>query len=204
MRGDVTEAKLGSKSAFMAAQPRQPETPNSDAKPSPEEVMGRGFALPYGANRGGFRFYFMAFVALMCLGFYVSGGHQLLLPASMGAAAVAYYFFPLIEGRPRFGANEYGVFCDGLGLIPWREVNDILLRDFAVRNMSNKELHIQLKRDLDHALIADWRRQKLYRILMKLPWKLGPDNLIRIRLEPFGPEPERIHSTMLRLWHYYR
>ena len=166
--------------------------------------MYRGFALAYGANRGGFRFYFMAFVALMCFGLYVSGGHRLLLPASMGVAAVAYYFYPLIEGRPRIGANEYGVFCDGLGLIPWREVNDILLRTYAVRSMENKELHIQLKRDLDHALIADWRRQPLYRILMKLPWKLGPDHLIRIWLEPFSQDPEQIHNTMTRLWRYYR
>jgi len=188
----------------MAAQAQPPEEPVRDDKPSQEAVMSRGFALPYGANRGGFRFYFMAFVALMCLGFYISGGPQLLLPAGIAAGSVAYYFYPLIEGRPRIGANEYGIFCDGLGLIPWREVNDLLLRNFAVRNMENKELHIQLKRDLDHALIADWRRQPLYRILMKLPWKTGADNVIRIRLEPFGPEPERIHSTITRLWRYYR
>jgi hypothetical protein len=187
----------------MAAQAQPPSNPSEERPPSPEEVMYRGFALPYGTNRGGFRFYFMAFVAVMAFGLYVSGGHQLMLPIGIAAGSIAYYFYPLIEGRPRIGANEYGVFCDGLGLIPWREVNDILLREFAVRNMSNKELHIQLKRDLDHALIADWRRQKLYRILMKLPWKLGPDNLVRVRLEPFGPAPEQIHATMLRLWRYY-
>jgi len=188
----------------MAAQAHPPERPTPENQPSREEVMHRGFALPYGANRGGFRFYFMAFVALMCFGFYFTAGGQLLLPAGLASASVAYYFYPLIEGRPRIGANEYGIFCDGLGLIPWREVNDILLRVFAVRNMVNQELHIELKRDLDHALIADWRRQPLYRILMKLPWQLGPDNVIRIKLEPFAPEPERIHATMTRLWQYYR
>lgn len=185
------------------AQAQPPHQPTPDDRPTPAEVMSRGFALPYGANRGGFRFYFMAFVALMSFGFYVSGAHRLFLPIGLASASVAYYFFPLIEGRPRIGANEYGIFCDGLGLIPWREVNDILLRTFAVRNMENKELHIQLKRDLDHALIADWRRQPLWRILMKLPWKLGADNLIRIKLEPFPMEPERIHNTMTRLWRFY-
>jgi len=188
----------------MAAQAHPPHQPSPDSPPTPEEVMNRGFALPYGANRGGFRFYFMAFVTLMAFGFYASGGDRLFLPVGLAAGAVAYYFFPLIEGRPRIGANEYGIFCDGLGLIPWREVNDIMLKTFAVRNMANKELHIQLKRDLDHALIADWRRQPLYRILMKLPWQLGPENVIRVKLEPFSPEPEQIHSTMVRLWHFYR
>ena len=83
--------------------------------------------MPYGANRGGFRFYFMAFVALMCFGL-LSRRAVAASCRSMASAAVAYYFYPLIEGRPRIGANEYGVFCDGLGLIPWREVNDVLLR----------------------------------------------------------------------------
>jgi len=166
--------------------------------------MRRGFALPYGANRGGFRFYFMAFVALMCVGFYFTMGGRLLLPAGIAAASVAYYFYPLIEGRPRIGANEYGFFCDGLGLIPWREVNDIVIRVYAVRNMENKELHIELKRDLDHALIADWRRQPLYRILMKLPWQLGADNVIRIKLEPFNEAPDKIHAAVIRAWEFYR
>ncbi len=188
----------------MAAQAQPPRSPSEESQPSPEEVMYRGFALPYGANRGGFRFYFMAFVALMSFGFYLSGGDRLFLPVCIAAGSVAYYFYPLIEGRPRIGANEYGVFCDGLGLIPWREVNDILLRLYAVRNMENMELHIQLKRDLDHALIADWRRQPLYRILMKLPWQLGPDHVIRIKLEPFGLSPEQIHERMTRLWRFYR
>jgi len=188
----------------MAAQAHPPERPTPGPEPSPEEVMSRGFALPYGPERGSFRFYFMAFVALMCFGLYFTAGGQLLLPAGLASASVAYYFYPLIEGRPRIGANQYGIFCDGLGLIPWREVNDILLRVFAVRTMVNKELHIQLKRDLDHALIADWRRQPLYRILMKLPWQLGPDNVIRIKLEPFAPEPEQIHAKLTSLREFYR
>jgi len=188
----------------MAAQAHPPEPPTPEPEPSPEAVMSRGFALPYGKESGGFRFYFMAFVALLCFGLYFTLGGRLLLPAGIASASVAYYFYPLIEGRPRIGANEYGIFCDGLGLIPWREVNDILLRVFAVRTMANKELHIELKRDLDHALIADWRRQPLYRILMKLPWKLGPDNVVRIKLEPFEPAPERIHAKMTSLWEFYR
>ncbi len=172
--------------------------------PMPHDITSEGLALPYGKEAGSFRFYAMAIAALLCIGFYLSGGHSVLLALGVSAACVSYYFFPLIEGRARLGASQYGIFVDGLGLIPWREINDLLLRTYAVRTMDNKELHIQLKRNLDTALIMDWRRQPIYRLLMKLPWKLEGDNLVRIRLEPFGNDPDEVFEAISRIWRFYR
>lgn len=169
-----------------------------------QQHMQEGFALPYSSDAGGFRCYTMAVTALVLIGLYFSGGHPLLLVLGVGAACVAYYFYPLVERKPRIGANQYGIFIDGLGVIPWRAVNDILLRTYAVRTLENKELHIQLNRDIDQALMADWRRLPIYRLLMKLPWSMTHDNIIRIKLEPFRPEPDDIYRAITRVWKFYR
>lgn len=169
------------------------------------DLLQQGFALPYAADKGNFRFYVMAVAAVLLITAYIlAGGHAILLVLGVGAGCVAYYFYPLIERKPRFGANQYGIFIDGLGVIAWRAVDDIVLRTYAVRTLENKELHIRLNRDLDRALMVDWRRLPIYRLLMRLPWSMTHDNVIRIKLEPFGPEPGQIHRAITRIWNFYR
>jgi hypothetical protein len=65
-------------------------------------------------------------------------------------------------------------------------------------------LQIRLKTSLDHALLADWRDLPIWRLLMKLPWTMSYDNVVRIELAPFASPPEDIHTQFYRLWRYYR
>ena len=102
----------------------------------------------------------------------VTGG-TLWLVLGVAAAGVTYYNVPLLERRPIVGANQYGIFIQGLGLIRWRAIERIDLVEIAVRASTIHELQIALKTRLSSALVADWRQQPFYRSLMRLPWSMA-------------------------------
>ena len=54
------------------------------------------------------------------------------------------------------------------------------------------------------ALVVDWRKQPRWRLLMRLPWRMSHDKILRVNLEPFDQPPDAIHRTFLRMWRYYR
>lgn len=163
-----------------------------------------GFSLAYRSGAGEFRFYVCTFIALACLAAVFLGGGAVALAMMVFFAGVAYYFYPLVEkARPRIGAGQYGIFIDGFGIIGWRAVGDIVLRHYAVRSIDNVELHIQLSRPLDAALVADWHKLPVHRMLMMLPWRMTPENVVRIKLEPFGPAPNHIHGRFMQAWRLF-
>ncbi len=172
---------------------------SADAEDVPDFVQ-RGYLLRYSHRSGDFNVNVMALAsALLFILFLVQGYPPLLIPA-VAAFCVAYYYYPLKEGRPRIGGGEYGLFIDGLGLISWRAISGIETVAFTSRVAQTFELHIHLRTPLEQALLADWRRLPLWRLLMKLPWHMGKDGVIRIPLEPFAPRPEEIRSNFVRLW----
>ena len=130
---------------------------------------------------------------------------MILLPLGVAAAAATYFNIPLLEtGRPTIGANQYGVFVQGLGLIKWRAIKEINVIPIAERAGTVHELQIALMTPIGSALVADWRKRPLYRSLMRLPWSMTHENIIRLSLEPFDQPPDEIHRTLLRMWRYYR
>ena len=132
-------------------------------------------------------------------------GQLLWLVLGAAGAAATYFNLPLLEtGRPTIGGNQYGIFIQGLGLIRWRAIARIDLLPIAERTMTVHELQIALAAPIGSALVADWRGQPLYRRLMRLPWSMTQENVIRINLEPFDQPPDEIHRTILRMWRYYR
>src|SRR5262249_13949964 len=136
---------------------------------------------------------------------FFATGYQTPLVIGIITACTAYYFYPLIERKkPRIGGGQYGVFIDGFGLISWRAISDIQLVTYATRFSQEHELHFRLPVPLDRALLADWRGLPVWRLLMKLPWTMGYDNIVRIHLAPFAPPPEDIHRQFERLWRHYR
>src|SRR5712675_1209860 len=51
---------------------------------------------------------------------------------------------------------------------------------------------------LGTALVVDWRKkQPAYRLLMRLPWRMSHDRIVRVNLEPFDQPPDAIHRTFL-------
>lgn len=164
-----------------------------------------GYTVAYGREETQFPVYVAGFLgAALIAGGFVRGS---VIMFTLGAAftAFAYYNFPLVEtGRPRLGANQYGIFIEGLGLIRWRSLQGIELIPLATRNLIMHELHLDLREPINVALVTDWRRQPLYRRGMRLIWKMGPGNVVRLTLDPLELPPDEIHRALQRMWRYYR
>ena len=164
-----------------------------------------GYTVAYGRDEAPVPVYIAASLAavLMAAAFYQS--NLILFGLGTVAACFAYYNWPLAEiGRPRIGANQYGVFIEGFGIVQWRAVDRIELAQIAIRSDTLHELQISLKQPLTSALIADWRRVPWHRRLMRLPWSMTYNNMIRITLDPFDKDPGEIHRTFVRMWRHYR
>jgi len=164
-----------------------------------------GYTVAYSRDETQFPIYVLAAAAAVFLTSSLFTGSMILFTLGAVAAGATYYNYPLLEtGRPRIGANQYGIFIEGFGVIRWRAIDRIDLVPIAVRVMTINELQIALKMPLQSALIADWRNLPWHRLLMRLPWSMSPSNVVRVNLEPFEREPEDIHRAMLRMWRYYR
>jgi hypothetical protein len=170
-----------------------------------EEGNVGGYSVAYGRDDTYFPVYITAALALIFLTAAWITGALYWLPLAFAAGGFTYYNIPLLEtGRPTIGANQYGIFIQAFGLIRWRAVDRIDLIEIAERAMTVHELQIVLNAPLRSALVVDWRRQPRYRLLMRLPWRMSHDNMVRVNLEPFDQPPDAIHRTFLRMWRYYR
>ena len=164
-----------------------------------------GFTVCYGSDRGDFRFFVSALIGSVSVIVLVVAGQPLALAVALLFLGSAYYHFPLVEKKvPRLGASQYGIFVDGFGIIDWRAVADIEIRTYAVRSIENKELVIELNRDVDAALISDWRKLPIYRLLMKLPWRLRDERVLSVQLEPFSINKDKLLETLQRMRSFYR
>jgi hypothetical protein len=169
-----------------------------------EKEVG-GYSVAYDRDEVPFPVYVLAALAVALIVAAFVTGSTVWLALGVAAAGTAYYNFPLLEtGRPTLGANEYGIFIQGFGIIRWRAIDRVDLVLIAVRASTVHELQIGLNMRLSSALVVDWRKQPFYRSLMRLPWSMGYSNVVRVNLEPFDVPPDEIHRTLLRMWRYYR
>ena len=110
-----------------------------------DERDAGGYSVTYGREEIQAPVYFIAFLAAVLLAAGLVWGSSVALALGVGAAGVAYYNFPLIERRPIVGANQYGIFVQGLGLIRWSAIDRIDLVEIAVRASTIHELQIGLE-----------------------------------------------------------
>ena len=165
----------------------------------------KGYTVAYGRDETQFPAYLFGVLAAIMLAAGIYTMQTIWFALGFAFAGFAFYNFPLLEtGRPVIGANEYGIFIQGFGIIRWSAVGKVDLVPIAVRILTIHELQIGLKVPLGQALIADWRRTSWWRQLMRLPWSMTHQNIIRINLEPFDQQPEEIHRTLERMWKHYR
>jgi hypothetical protein len=170
-----------------------------------EENQAGGYSVTYNRDEIQFPVYVIAGLTLVLLGAAWVTGQTLWLILCAAAAGVTYYNYPLLETRrPTLGANQYGIFIQGFGLIRWRAIDRIDMIEIAERANTLHELQIGLNMLLSSALVADWRKLPFYRSLMRLPWSMGQSNVVRLNLEPFSEAPGEIHRTLVRMWRYYR
>jgi hypothetical protein len=164
-----------------------------------------GFTVAYARDEAPFPVYAAATIAAILLTTGTYTLNPFLIALGLVAAGFAYYNLPLVEtGRPRMGGNQYGIFIEGFGIIHWRAIDRIEMVQIAFRSITIHELQITLKQPLDRALIADWRKQPLYRQLMRVPWSMSYKNMVRVKLDAFDKDPGEIERTFLRMWRHYR
>jgi len=164
-----------------------------------------GYTVTYGRDEIQFPVYVTALIGAVLLAAGIAYGLTILFAIGAVSMAFAVYNVPLLETtRIRLGANQYGVFIEGFGLIAWRAIDRIELVAIAQRAMTVNELQIALKLPLGRALLADWRKVPPHRMIMRLPWSMTYDNVVRVSLDSFDKPPEDIHRTMQRMWRYYR
>jgi hypothetical protein len=169
-----------------------------------DETNVGGYSVAYGRDETRFPVYLLGVLSAVLLAAAWVSGQTLWLVLGVAAAGTAYYNFPLLESRPTLGANEYGVFVQGFGLIRWRAIDRIDLVAIAERAEINHELLIALNMTLTSALVVDWRKQPFFRSLMRLPWSMTHSNVVRMNIDPFDHPPDEIHRTLMRMWRHYR
>jgi len=170
-----------------------------------EERDVGGYSVAYRRDDTNFPVYMTAALAAVFVTAAWITGEAYWLAFALAAAAFAYYNMPLLEtGRPTIGANQYGIFIQAFGLIRWRAIEYIGLAEIAERAMTVHELQITLNAPLGSALVADWRKQPNYRRLMRLPWRMDHNGVVRVNVEPFDQPADEIHRTFLRMFRYYR
>jgi hypothetical protein len=164
-----------------------------------------GYTIAYGRDEAPFPVYAAAAIAAVLLTAAVYRADMIMFVIGAVAAGFAYYNLPLAEvGRPRMGANQYGIFIEGFGIVHWRAIDSIDRVEIAVRAATLNELQIKLKQPLSRALVADWRKMPIWRRFMRLPWTMTPDNTIRIALDAFDKEPDEIERALRRMWRHFR
>jgi hypothetical protein len=179
--------------------------PRGHIRTTADERGAGGYSIGYKRDDAYFPVYVTACLAgvLFATAWTTGGAHWLAF--AVAAAGFTYYNLPLLEtGRPTIGANQYGVFIQAFGLIRWRAIERIDLVSIAERAKTVHELHITLNAPLGTALVADWRKQPIYRSLMRLPWRMDRNGVVQIDVEPFDQPPNEIHRTFIRMWRYYR
>lgn len=170
-----------------------------------DESAFSGYTVTYARGETQFPVYVMGFLAALLIGGALFSGNVYVFALGVAAGAVAYFNLPLLDtARPRLGANQYGIFIEGFGLVKWRAVKTIELVPIAVRAMTVHEIQIALNQPLGSALVADWRNLPYYRRGMRLPWSMSRDNVIHVTVDPFDHEPDEIHRTLVRMFRYYR
>ncbi len=164
-----------------------------------------GYTVAYEREELPFPVYVVAFIGAVLATIGVAIDNIILIALSFFALGYAYYNFPLLErGKPRFGAGQYGIFAEGLGIIAWRSIKKIELVPIEIRGSTSNELRITLDGPLDRALIADWRQRPFYRFLMRLPWTTASGNVIRVPLDVFDRPAEDIMHTFTRMMTFFQ
>jgi hypothetical protein len=164
-----------------------------------------GYTVAYEREELSFPVYVVGFIGAVLATTGAAIDNIVLVALSLLAFGFAYYNYPLLEtGKPRIGAGQYGIFAEGLGIIAWRSIKQIELMTIDVRGSTQNELRITLAESLDRALLADWRRRPFYRYLMRLPWRAGAENSIRIPLDIFDRPADEIMRNFSRMNSFFR
>ncbi|MEO1206111.1 MAG: hypothetical protein AAFV45_07240 [Pseudomonadota bacterium] len=176
------------------------------SKIDPENsAYATGYTVAYSEDMANARVYGVGGAGIVLLITGVWQGIFIAVLLGLGLLLFAAHFLPMIESdRTRIGASQYGAFIEGLGLIAWRDIEEIKHVTIAVRTLTTHELQLKLSHSIPGVLLADWRKLPWYRLLMHLPWRMSDGNVIRIPLDTLSRPPDEIERAFRRMRDFHR
>lgn len=173
---------------------------NADRDPS-----FSGYAVSYDQDEIQFPVWVLMTVGAALLFASIVTVNAVLALLSTFAAGFAYHNYPLLEtGTTRLGANQHGLFIEGLGLLAWRSIASIHPVEVFVRGSEYTEAEISVSGPLQVAIIEKAPDAGFRRRLMRKPFYLGPGSNIRIPLNILDRAPDEVMNTITRTWLYYK
>lgn len=122
-------------------------------------------------------------------------------PALFGLAlipfAVALHNYPMSrQDLVQLLADEEGLWLDGLGLLPWSEIQRIDYRESYIRNLSNATLEVITMRPWKEVRVKTKGGLPL-RGLMAVSWRNMEAKHVRVRLQGLKENPPEIREAVL-------
>lgn len=162
------------------------ESPDAPRSLGVNYVSGAGDMMVYGG---------VVVIALGVLAFIVQGNPVFLLMCPIGFA-VSAYFYPLIEkGVVRIGADNRGLFFEGLGIVPWDAINAVHHQQRALRTLRLHTLYVELTGKpadvvVDPSPLPAWKQ------FMARAWK-NHGTVITAELHPLAKDPVELVNRLL-------
>lgn len=133
--------------------------------------------------------------ALGVLAYVVQGTPVYLLMCPIGLALSAYYY-PLIEkGVVRLGADQRGLFFEGLGIVPWDAIKAVHHQQRALRTLRLHTLFVELT-GAPNDVVTDPSPLPAWKRFMAKAWK-GHGTVITAELHPLAKDPVELVDRLL-------
>lgn len=120
---------------------------------------------------------------------------------ALAAFLVAAFFYPYLDTHvARLAVNADGLFLSGIGLIPWREIEGIAFRTYAVRTLVNPTLLIALSEQPERVVESPDVPRGLRRYMTRLWRPDGPTGL-RIPLQTLDVPHQEVLAAIRQFRH---
>lgn len=149
-------------------------------------VSGAGDMMVYGG---------VVVVALGVLATFVQGNPVFLTMCPIGLA-VSAYFYPLIEkGVVRIGADNRGLFFEGLGILPWQAIKAVHHQQRALRTLRLHTLYVELN-GAPADVVIEPSPAPVWKQFMAKAWK-SHGTVITAELHPLAKDPVELVNRLL-------
>lgn len=156
----------------------------------------RSLAVNYVSSAGDMMVYGGVVVAALgVLAMFVQGNPVFLLMCPIGLVVAAYYY-PLIEkGVVRLGADQRGLFFEGLGIVPWEAIKAVHHQQRALRTLRLHTLFVELT-GAPSDVVIDPSPLPAWKQFMAKAWK-GHGTVITAELHPLAKDPVELVDRLL-------
>lgn len=161
-----------------------------------EETGPKPFAVGYRKGSGEGLVYGGLVAAAIGAVAFATGSAAGFLGLSLIGLMTTFYFYPLVEtGRPQLGANDDGLFIEGIGFIDWAEIADLELFRTSVRTIVMANLIVTLTRPLEDAVVKPERLATWRRVTSRCYKRQSPV-LIEIPLHPLRGDADEVFARL--------